>query len=258
MAYSLSVPIFSSIWFLRFATRSFTLSNVAPVPTSNVFSFVTTARSSVPKSSIVASSGLRERSFVMKFDPVSVQMSSRKARRTSPYPGHLTQHTSKTPRFLLSIRPDTASPITSGAMMSSGSFDATRPSSSVRISARLTIFWSVTRTRGDSSVAVICATSLMNSWRRYPTSISIPSVYSTVSEIPWPSSTVVEPSTPTRSKASPRSSPIGTSLHDIDAMLLNCSRVVTGVASSRTFPAKKWEALMSPRCSATELQPFAT
>ena len=73
-----------------------------------------------------------------------------------------------------------------------------------------------------------------------------------------PDSAPMEPSTPTRSKASPRSSPIGTSLHDIDAMLLNCSRVVTGVASSRTFPAKKWEALMSPRCSATELQPFAT
>mmetsp|Transcript_7294 Transcript_7294/g.16310 ORF Transcript_7294/g.16310 Transcript_7294/m.16310 type:complete len:214 (-) Transcript_7294:387-1028(-) len=187
-----------------------------------------------------------------------MQMSSRNARRTSPKPGALTTHTSKTPRFLFSTRPEAASPTRSDAMISSGSLDATTPSRMGRSSAIVLIRSSVTSTRGFTSVATCVSKSLTKLLLSHPTSCSIPSVNSMESVSSRPISTVVDPSTPTLKTASAVVVPMSSEPLEMEAMNLNCSYSVTGVAAFRILSTKKAAVLTSPRWSATELWPFET
>mmetsp|Transcript_24434 Transcript_24434/g.51158 ORF Transcript_24434/g.51158 Transcript_24434/m.51158 type:complete len:373 (-) Transcript_24434:381-1499(-) len=248
----------ASTWALRDSTALLTASSHSPVPTSSVLLFSTTARSSLPKSSSVVFTSFIPSSDVTSVAPVNVQMSSRNARRTSPRPGALTAATARTPRFRLSTRPESASPVTSPAMISSGDLSSTTFSRTGRISASVVIFWSVTSTRGASSGAICVSSSVMNRLDSQPTSISMPSVYSTESVRPCPSSKMVAPSSPTRSSASASRPPMSQSLHEMAAICWYCSSVVTGLAASLILPTKKRAALYRPLRSAIGLWPADT
>mmetsp|Transcript_12506 Transcript_12506/g.31190 ORF Transcript_12506/g.31190 Transcript_12506/m.31190 type:complete len:403 (+) Transcript_12506:661-1869(+) len=255
---SLSVPSLEAICALICCTRVSTSASNSPEETSRVLLFEMTARSSRPRSASCTLLTVRASSSLMNAAPVKVQMSSRKARRTAPKPGALTTHTSMTPRSLLSTRPACASPMTSCAMMSSGSLDATTLSRTVMSSLICEILASVTSTRGLLSVAVCASTSLTNFSLSHPTSCSMPSVYSITSCTSRPISTVVEPSYPTLKMASATCFPISSEPDDTLAMKAYCSYLSTGIAISRIFETKRRAPWLIPRCSATELAPFAT
>ena len=128
----------------------------------------------------------------------------RVAPRGSPRPrardGAAAEASRRTPRILLSTSEESASPVTSSAMMSSGSFFETRPSSKGTSSCMLEILRSVTRTSGFSSSATCDSWFLTKYGEMKPRSISIPSVNSTSSVSVCPSSTIVAPLAPTRLK----------------------------------------------------------
>mmetsp|Transcript_4512 Transcript_4512/g.14589 ORF Transcript_4512/g.14589 Transcript_4512/m.14589 type:complete len:205 (+) Transcript_4512:1100-1714(+) len=131
--------------------RSATSSWKSPVAIIVVRSLATAMRCALPSISGVTPSRLRPSCSVTKVAPVTTAMSSRYARRLSPKPGGLMAHTSSTPRILLSTSEESASPVTSSAMMRSGSLEATRPSRRGTSSCMLLILRSVMRTRGFSS-----------------------------------------------------------------------------------------------------------
>mmetsp|Transcript_10155 Transcript_10155/g.17382 ORF Transcript_10155/g.17382 Transcript_10155/m.17382 type:complete len:277 (+) Transcript_10155:784-1614(+) len=253
-----SFSVLSLVWIcaLSCSTRCSTAASCSPVETSTSLLFETTTLVARPRSATVAFDAESASSLVINLAPVKQQMSSRKARRTSPKPGALTTQTSTTPRFLLSVRPEIASPVTSGAMMRSGSCDATTPSRTLRTSFITESFSSVTRMRGESCVVVWLSWSFTNAELIQPTSCSMPSVYSTVSASSLPTSSTVEPSPPTRNTASATRAPISSEPVEIVAIDSYCSIVLTGVAASRIFSTKKDAAFTSPRCIATELCPF--
>mmetsp|Transcript_6640 Transcript_6640/g.20101 ORF Transcript_6640/g.20101 Transcript_6640/m.20101 type:complete len:202 (-) Transcript_6640:451-1056(-) len=119
---------------------------------------------------------------------------------------------SKTPRILFTTSVESASPVTSSAMMSRGSLDFTIASRIGMISWMLFSFMSVIRTLGFLSSTTCLSWSLMKYGDRKPLSSSIPSVNSTSSSRLCDSSTIVDPFAPERSKDVAMMSPILSSL----------------------------------------------
>ena len=104
----------------RLAMRLAMASLCAGSVTMVVWSFPMTTRSHRPSWSTVTASSVRPTSSATYVAPVAMARSCRTALRRSPKAGALMATTSSTPRILFTTSADSASPVTSSAMMNRG------------------------------------------------------------------------------------------------------------------------------------------
>mmetsp|Transcript_8052 Transcript_8052/g.23149 ORF Transcript_8052/g.23149 Transcript_8052/m.23149 type:complete len:335 (+) Transcript_8052:324-1328(+) len=238
--------------------RALMLSCCFPSMTMVVCSLAMTMRSAVPSMSKVTESRVIPSSSATKEAPVAMAISCVYSRRLFPNPGALMATTSKTPRILLTTRAESASPVTSSAMIKSGSLLFTSCSRRGTTSLTSSILASVTRMRGFMSSATCRSWSLTKYGEMYPLSMVRPSVNSISSNSVWDSSTTVDPVSPTLSAAWAMMRPISKDPEAMLATLFKSSIPETGVASSLTLSLTKVAAFRIPRLRATGLMPAVT
>jgi len=123
------------------------------------------------------------------------------------------------------------------------------------------IFSSWMRTRGFSSSQTMASGSVTKWGLRYPRSNCMPSTTSTVVSMPFPSSTVMTPSLPTRSKASAMIFPTAWSLLALMAATLTMS-ALSAMSTGRDIFFRAWSTLAAaarmPRASAIASAPAVT